>query len=72
MKVLAIVFDPGGEYIIFNDKQNLRICPTHPKIFYEILCKRKKREFRKDEWKLYMGESIKQEDVIICSSEKGE
>jgi WD40 repeat protein len=70
MKVLSLVFDPGGEYIIFNDKQNLRICPTRPKTFYEKLCKRKKRELRKDEWKLYIGESIKQEDIIICPTGK--
>jgi hypothetical protein len=63
MKILALVFDPGNEYIIFNDKQNLRICPTHPEVFYDILSNRTERELRQDEWKSYIGESIKQEDV---------
>jgi WD40 repeat protein len=65
MKILALVFDPKGEYIIFNDKENLRICPTRPEVFYEKLCKRKKRDFHRHEWKLYVGD-IKKEDVNIC------
>jgi WD40 repeat protein len=68
MKILALVFDSKGEYIIFNDKENLRICPTGPDIFYEILCKRikkEKRDFHRDEWKLYVGD-IKEEDINIC------
>lgn len=70
-KILSIVFDPKDEYMIFSDEQNLRICPTNPQTFYEKLCQRKKRTFRKDEWRSYIGESIKQEDVIICPAKKG-
>jgi len=72
LKILSIAFILDGEYIIFSDEQNLRICPTSPKIFYDKLCKRKKRELNKDEWNHYVGESLNQEDFIICSSKKGE
>jgi WD40 repeat protein/energy-coupling factor transporter ATP-binding protein EcfA2 len=73
-KILSIVFvfDPTGEYMIFNDENHLRICPTSPETFYKMLCKRKKREFTKNEWNHYIGESVKKEDIIICPSGKRE
>ncbi len=73
-KILSIVFvfDPAGEYMIFNDENHLRICPTSPETFYKMLCKRKKREFTKNEWNHYIGESVKKEDIIICPSGKRE
>ncbi len=65
-KILSIVFDPKGEYMIFSDEKQLRICPTSPGTFYEKLCKRKTRNFRHEEWKHYIGESIKQKNISIC------
>ena len=61
-KILSITFSGDGEYIIFSDNHNLRVCPTRPDRFYEILSKGKKREFSPEEWALYIGESIKQEE----------
>jgi WD40 repeat protein/energy-coupling factor transporter ATP-binding protein EcfA2 len=69
-KILSLVFDLSGKYIIFSDEQNLRICPTGPEAFYKKLCKRKEREFTDLEWNRYIGDKIKKEEVIICSSEK--
>ncbi len=66
LKILSVVFDRKGDYIMFNDEQYLRICPTSPEIFYDKLCKRKKGELTDGEWKQYIGESIKKEDIIIC------
>ncbi len=69
-KILSLVFDAKGEYIIFSDERNLRICPTRPGFFYEKLCKKKTREFIPKEWRQYFGESIKQEDTKICFPDK--
>jgi WD40 repeat protein len=62
LKILSIVFVNNGETMVFSDSQYLRMCPTRPGPFYEILLKRKKRDFRPDEWMHYIGESIKQKE----------
>lgn len=67
LKILSVVFDPKGEFLIFNDEQYLRFCPPSPEIFYNELCRRKKRDLTDLEWKQYIGK-IKRED--ICSSQK--
>nr|NIM14158.1 hypothetical protein [Candidatus Aminicenantes bacterium]NIN20283.1 hypothetical protein [Candidatus Aminicenantes bacterium]NIN86872.1 hypothetical protein [Candidatus Aminicenantes bacterium]NIO83133.1 hypothetical protein [Candidatus Aminicenantes bacterium]NIQ69059.1 hypothetical protein [Candidatus Aminicenantes bacterium] len=72
LKILAIAFSRKGTYMIFNDERYLRICPTSPKAFYEKLFLGKKRELREDEWKTYIGESIKPEELIISSWQKEE
>lgn len=59
-KVLSLVFDSKGEYLIFSDEENLRICPTSPGVFYKVLNKTKKRQLTPKEWSDYVGESIKQ------------
>ncbi len=69
-KILSLVFDPGGEYIIFNDEQDLRLCPTRPEVYYDHLCKRKGKAFSPAAWKQYVGESIKPGDINICSPTK--
>ncbi|HLP45257.1 MAG TPA: WD40 repeat domain-containing protein, partial [Candidatus Kapabacteria bacterium] len=71
-KILSLVFDQEEEYIVFNDELNLRICPTRPGILFEKLCRGKKRELSPGEWKQYIGESIKQQDINTCSSVKEE
>jgi WD40 repeat protein len=65
-KILSLVFAVTGEYMIFSDEQNLRICPTRPEVFLKKLCK-EKGEFTDKEWEDYIGETIKKEDTIICS-----
>ncbi|MCP5102062.1 MAG: hypothetical protein GY950_01720 [bacterium] len=69
LKILSVVFDLKGEYIIFNDEQNLRICPTRPEVLYKKLCKKKDRELTPGEWKRYIGD-IEREDIIFCPSKK--
>jgi WD40 repeat protein len=69
LKILSIVFVNNGETIVFSDSQYLRMCPTRPGPFYEILLKRKKRDFRPDEWMHYIGESIKQKELIMYPGE---
>ena len=66
LKILSVVFDPKGKYMIFNDEQYLRFCPPSPEIFYNELCRIKKRDLTDLEWEQYMGK-IKRED--ICSSQ---
>ncbi len=69
-KLLALVFDPGGEYMIFNDPRHLRVCPTNPDIFVEKLCQGGHKEFNKDQWNRYIGEFIKQEELVLCAGGK--
>lgn len=66
-KILSLLFDSKGEYMLFNDEWHLRICPTKPGTFYEKLCGNKRRDFSPEEWNHYFGESIKPEDLKICS-----
>lgn len=69
MRILSLVFTTNQEYLIFSDGKQLRICPTQPELFYKMLCKLyqdKKWEFTPEEWKLYFGETIKQEKLMIC------
>ncbi|MDQ1353738.1 MAG: family ATPase, partial [Acidobacteriota bacterium] len=66
-KILSLVFDPKEEYIVFNDELSLRICPTRPGVFFQLLCRGKNKGLSPQEWKHYIGESIKQEDIAICS-----
>jgi hypothetical protein len=65
-KILSLVFDPKGDYFIFNDEHHLRICPTRPEVFYEKLCKGNKQGLTAAQWQQYIGETIKQEDINIC------
>ncbi len=61
LKILAVAFDPKGEYIIFNDEQNLRICPTRPEVLYEKLRKKiGKKGLTPGQWKHYIGDSIQE------------
>jgi WD40 repeat protein len=69
-KILSLVFALKGKYLIFSDQQNLRICPTRPGVFLIRLGK-EKRDFTDKEWKDYVGDTIKKEDIII-SSQAGE
>jgi WD40 repeat protein len=46
-KILSLVFDSKGEYMIFSDEQYLRVCPTAPEPFNEELKKTK----REKKWK---------------------
>ena len=76
LKILSLDFiklNLQGEdetYLIFSDEIKLHICPTRPQVFYKKLCIRKSRELSQDEWNQYVGESIKQKNIAICSSEK--
>ncbi|MCK4763151.1 MAG: hypothetical protein KAW12_13225, partial [Candidatus Aminicenantes bacterium] len=63
-KIISVVFESGGEYLLFNDGENLRICPTDPAVFYRLLCKTKQRELTRKEWQTYVGDSI--EKTPIC------
>jgi WD40 repeat protein len=65
-KILSVVFALKGKYVIFSDEQNLCICPTRPEVFLKRLCK-EKRDFTDKEWKDYVGDTIKKEDIIISS-----
>ena len=38
LKILSVVFDSAGEYMIFSDEQYLQVCPTRPEILYNELC----------------------------------
>ena len=62
-KVLSLTFDSKGEYLIFSDEENLRICPTSPGVFYNILTKTKKDSLTSEEWNTYVGDSIEQEKL---------
>lgn len=71
LKILSAAFDANGEYVIFSDEQNLHICPTRPGVFNEKLCHKKKKEkwkFTAEDLKRYIDETIKKEDIMICSS----
>jgi hypothetical protein len=46
-KILSLVFDSQGKYMIFSDEQYLRVCPTAPEPFNEELKKTK----REKKWK---------------------
>jgi hypothetical protein len=69
-KILALVFAPGGKYMIFNDQRHLRVCPTNPDIFFEKLCRGGHIQFNKDQWNRYIGEFIKQEEFVLCAGVK--
>ena len=64
-KVLSLTFDSNSEYLIFNDEDKLRICPTNPAEFYKKLCLQKTRELTSYEWSVYMGD-IKPAECAIC------
>ncbi len=64
-KILSLTFDAKSEYLIFNDEEKLRICPTNPTEFYKKLCLQKTRDLTSDEWNVYMGE-IKPAECAIC------
>jgi WD40 repeat protein/energy-coupling factor transporter ATP-binding protein EcfA2 len=59
-KILSLVFDSQGEYMIFSDEQHLRVCPTAPEPFNEELKKtkrEKKWKFTEKERYQYLGET---------------
>lgn len=67
LKILSVTFDHKGENIIFSDEKKLRICPIAPELFYKKLCQKNKAEFTKDQWRQYIGDTVKQEAFSICS-----
>jgi hypothetical protein len=60
-KILSIVFDSRGGYMIFSDEQHLRCCPTSPEHFLRELYKKRKRDFTEKEMVQYLGEEIRLE-----------
>jgi hypothetical protein len=69
-KILSLVFAPNGEYLVFNDEKNLRICPTRPEIFYDLLCRKKKWAFTPGEWRRYFGEALSPEQMNFCPARR--
>jgi WD40 repeat protein len=58
-KILSLVFASQEEYMIFSDDRHLRLCPTSPKPFRDVLLKRKKRGFGARETEMYLDETTK-------------
>ncbi len=65
-KILSLAFAANGEYLVFCDEQNLRICPTAPKTFYEKLCRGRRRGLSEAERAHYIGGDIDPKDIVIC------
>jgi hypothetical protein len=65
-KIFSVSFDKTGGYLLFNDEQHLRICPTDPAVFYRLLCQKTKGELSPDDWNRFVGSTIKQKDCPIC------
>jgi hypothetical protein len=65
-KIFSVSFDKAGSYLLFNDEQHLRICPTDPAVFYRLLCQKTKGELSPDDWNRFVGSTIKQKECPIC------
>ncbi len=65
-KIFAVSFDKTGNYLLFNDEQYLRITPTEPLVYYQLLCQQTKVELSPEEWGRYVGSTIKQNECRLC------
>lgn len=69
IKILSIAFSNAGDYLVFSDERELRICPTDPAAFNTRLCNSNPKELDGLAWDQYVGEGIPQEACQICETQ---
>ncbi len=66
-KILSLIFDTKGKFLIFSDEKNIRICPTKSKSFFNKLCKSQNNDWTQAEWNKYVGEILSKDEMEICT-----
>jgi len=71
--VFSVAISPDSKYVLTGsaDENRLAMNPTQTKVMVENICEKIERNFTKDEWNTYVGESINYEETCGRKSSIG-